>query len=286
MRAVASVVVLLVGEMLSSFTVAFAQTPAPGVSPPPLPAPPSDAGAPGETESDVVPIVVLSDRPADAGQPRQPAQSAPPAPPPPQLDCRRRYLHDGFYAGIASGVGELVVWGDGPAGSASISGMASGGTIAVGGSPIPGFAVAGVIGAMTTGGVTFHGGPLVTATRTLGGVQGMPMTLSGHASADTFLLGVLVDWFPVASGGWHVGGIVALGGASITDDSGSTMAGASIGGSVFGGYQWWLAPSWSIGLSLAVMGAPTLNLTDTNGNDTGYKMAPFSAALGGRLLYY
>jgi hypothetical protein len=112
------------------------------------------------------------------------------------------------------------------------------------------------------------------------------MTLQGNAHATSVLLGVLADWFPAATGGWHVGGAFGLGGAGVTDDANRAIGGVSVGGEVFGGYQWWLGPSWSLGISGLMTIAPRLNMTDSNANDTGYHMVPLSAGLQGLLLYY
>jgi hypothetical protein len=101
-----------------------------------------------------------------------------------------------------------------------------------------------------------------------------------------FLLGVLADWFPMPTRGWHVGAALGLGGDTVTDDAGRTMNGASVTGSVFGGYQWWLGSNWSLGIEGTVSVAPQLTMHDADGKDTGYQMMPLSAGAQFLLLYY
>jgi hypothetical protein len=285
-RAMGVHLVLVLGGLPLSFSVAFAQTQGAEAPLAPLPAPPSDAGAPGEPQSDAAAVVVVQSPVPDAGPPSARVPDEAPLTVQAQGGCERRYVHNGFYFALTNTDGYLAVWGDGPSGSASITGYANGGTIAIGGSPVPGFAVAGVIGAMNTSGDTFNGGPVVTVTTSTGNGPSANTTLQGRASASMVLLGGLVDWFPEPERGWHVGGSVGLGGAVVTDDTGNSINGASIAGSIFGGYQFWLGPSWSLGVSGVVMGAPTLNLTDSNRNDSGYKMTPFYVGLAWTLMYY
>lgn len=198
-------------------------------------------------------------------------------------------MHRGFYMSFGSGIADVGVRGDGPTGSASISGLGSTSSLAIGGSPVPGLAVAFVIRSATRSGSTFVGGPQLTATTTTV-VQGQSTqttsTLEGHASAGLFLLGGQVDWYPVATGGWHVGASLGLGGAGVTDDAANAMAGGSVAASLFGGHQWWLGPSWSLGIAGVIIGAPRLTMTDSNQQDTGYRFMPLSVGIESELLYY
>ncbi len=248
-----------------------------------------------------------------AATPAAPATNAPPAdpnavliapPPPPSAEVaytpappmpveasprvRRLLRHEGFYLGAGTGAGSVGVFGHGPNGSASIAGFGSTSTFAIGGTITRGLALVGWIEGGTTSG-TFNGGPQVTATTTHV-VNGQTVTttggLSGHASANTFLLGVALDWYPNPDDGWHAGGALGLGGASVTDDANNTSSGVSAAASLFGGYQWWLGPSWSLGLSVVLTGAPTLKMSDSNQDDTGYRLAPLAVSLQSLLLYY
>jgi hypothetical protein len=197
-------------------------------------------------------------------------------------------VHDGFYIALSSGIAQVSVSGDGPNGSSSLSGLGSTSGLAVGGTPVRGLALAGVLrGSSRTG--TFDGGPTITATTTRV-ANGVPVTsqstLSGRAQAAAFLLGVQADWFPRPEDGWHVGAGVGLGGLSITDDAGGTNSALSVSASLFGGYQWWIGPRWSMGLQAVLLGAPRMKLSDSNGNDTGYRMAPLSFGIEGTIFYY
>jgi hypothetical protein len=280
--------------VLAAAPSAWAQT-VPAAPLPPLPSdatasPPQAPGAPGPDAAIAPPAPIAP--PADA----TPPPSASPRPPlllaapsdSPERSWHRRLRHDGFYLAAASGIGLVGVWGSGPNGSASISGFGSSSTFAIGGSLAPGISLAGVIQGGTTNG-TFNGGPTITAT-TMHVVNGQPTatpsTLSGHATGSIFLLGVQVDWYPRPEDGWHVGAAIGLGGASVTDDAGNSSTGGSIAGSVFGGYQWWIGPAWSLGLLGVVTTAPSVKLDDTNNNDTGYRLMPASVTIQTELLYY
>jgi hypothetical protein len=189
---------------------------------------------------------------------------------------------------VSAGFAEVSVSGDGPNGSASLSGLGSSTGVALGGTPARGLAIAGVLRWVSKSG-TFSGGPLVTATTTreVNGVMTTSQsTLSGRAQAASFLLGVQADWFPRPEDGWHVGAGLGLGGTTVADDAGGTNSGIGLSGSVFGGYQWWIGPRWSMGLQAVVLGAPRLKLSDSNGADTGYRMTPWSFGIEGTILYY
>ena len=198
-------------------------------------------------------------------------------------------MHQGFYLGIGSGIGHFALWGDGPYGPASISGLGMRSSIAIGGSPAPGLAIVGVVEGVTRSDSTFNGGTKVSATTTM--VQnGQTVTstgpLTGHSSASMFLFGAGVDWYPAPDGGWHVGAAAGLGGVGVVDDGGNSMAGLSAGASLFGGHQWWLGKAWSLGISGFVTGTSSVKFNDSNQNDLGYRMMPLSAGIESLLLYY
>jgi hypothetical protein len=303
MRALAHVLPAAVGGVLLTLSAAFAQTSTGDAAAAQVPGSAWDAG-PFAESPDATPIAPttapssIADAaapPPSTGKSQSPpstgaSESTPPSAKPAeagQAGLSAGPLHDGFYLGLTNGFGDLAVWGDGPNGSASISGFATRVGISVGGSPIRGLAVAGVIEGDIAVGNTFSGGPIVIATTQVGNAPpSMQMPLKGNARSSSYLVGVLADWFPVPSGGWHVGAGVGAGGAAITDDAGKVIAGISVGGSVFGGYQWWLGGNWSFGISGIVTGTPTLNMTDSRGNDTGYKMVPLFVGAQGVILYY
>ena len=298
MRAVFLVAVALatlsLGGGLVPISIAFAQLPATDAA---AEAPNSsvDAGQPGETVVDLSPDA-QANSPSSSPAPVQTAvvaappgaapASSPPPPRPLQTAPADGYVHDRFYAGASTGLGHLVAWGNGPSGPASISGFAMNFDSSIGGSPVRGLAIAFVTGGATLIASTFKGGPAVTATSMVGNVQGMPMPITGNARASSFLLGVRADWFPVASGPWHVGADIDFGGVSVTDDAGKTITGFSVAGSILGGYQWWIGPGWSIGIAAVVSAAPSLKMVDSHNSDTGYGLAPVFVGIESPILYY
>ena len=270
---------------------AWAQTDAP---PAPLPALPA-------TEPATPPASAAPSTPPSPPSTPPPPPSEPPPPPPevsgppagadagqPMGLYRPRYRHEGFYLAANTGIGVLATWGSGPLGSASLSGLGSVGELAVGGTISPGLVLGGVAREWSTGG-TFNGGPTITATTTYF-ANGVPSTtqhtLSGNAHVTSVEIGAFLDWYPNPEKGWHVGASVGLGGTMLTDDAGTKSQSDAVAGSLFGGYQWWLGPGWSLGLLGVVTTAPSLKLDDSNQNDTGYRLTPATVTIQTELLYY
>jgi hypothetical protein len=215
--------------------------------------------------------------------------SAPSAAPEPVILAVPRYRHEGFYLGAGGGAGILTAWGKGPLGDASITGSATMGDIGIGGTVAPGLVLGGVIRAWTARG-TFDGGPVITDAKTTYYVNGTPtptkLTLTGNSRINTGELGAMLDWYPNPEKGWHVGGSVGLDVMTLTDDAGTQTTAGGVGGSIFGGYQFWLGPSWSLGLAAVMSMAGVSHLDDSNQNNTGYKLTPFGFGLESQLLYY
>jgi hypothetical protein len=198
------------------------------------------------------------------------------------------YRHEGFYLSADSGFGFFSAKGSGPLGDASLSGEALVQSIGIGGSIAPGVVLGGV-GRVWEATGTFNGGPTITGTRTYfvnGQSKTDPITLSGHAQASSLELAAFVDWFPNPEKGWHVGASIGLGGMAMTDDSGARSVNAGVAGSIFGGYQWWLGPAWSLGIQAVLSGGSAGKLDDSNQNDTGYSMRPLAIGIQTNLLYY
>jgi len=174
--------------------------------------------------------------------------------------------------------------GTGPKGDASLSGLGSTSLIAIGGSISRGLVVAGTIQASAIS-TTFNGGPFVGETVTSNGTS---LTASPKADASASLLGVLVDWYPDPSDGWHVGLSAGLGATSVknhADDS--TMTGTSAAGSLFAGYDWSIGPSWSLGLALVASGGTSATLkTSSDQSDTGYRLKSRSVGISASFLYF
>jgi len=202
-----------------------------------------------------------------------------PCPPPPR--------HDGFYFRVSSGFAYSSVFGDGPNGSASVSGLGSLASLAIGGTLAPGIVLAGTLGGGTTT-HKFQGGPFANAT--IAGGSGPPAMVqaSGDGSASLFEVGVLLDWFPDPTKGLHLGGSVGLGGAAITNQAdGSKMAGIGAAGALFFGQDWWIGTGWSLGVEGVATGAtPREQIKDSSGTDTGYRLTPLALGVEISLLYY
>jgi hypothetical protein len=238
----------------------------------------------------VIPALALAQT-QDQEKPPSPPPEAPSVPAPPPLvvtPAEASAPHQGFYLRLWSGLGFMSFFGDGPLGSASISGLAEPTDgVAVGGSPVRGFAIAATLwGSGVTN--TFNGGPfdgaIVASPRgTIAAMHGA----STKASAGLGGIGVLVDWYPQPAGDWHAGASVGLGVTAVTtlaDDA--AMGGFGFGACVFGGYDWWIGRSWSLGSMLVASGANRISLNDSNRNDTGYRLMPLSIGIAATLLYY
>jgi hypothetical protein len=268
---------------LSSSPLARAQTDSPAAPLPALPATPPAS-------------------PEPTSPPAPPPTPIPPAPPPVEASASPasatnaepvgvavpRYRHEGFYFGASGGPGYLAARGSGPLGDASISGLGSVGDLSIGGTIAPGLVLGGVAREWLTSG-TFNGGQVTTGTTTTyvnGIATPTPVTLSGHAQVATAELGAFLDWYPNPEKGWHVGGSLSLAAVVLTDDAGTRSTAGGIGGSIFGGHQWWLGPSWSLGLGGVLSVAGASHLDDSNQHDTGYKLTPIGVGLETQLLYY
>jgi hypothetical protein len=61
-------------------------------------------------------------------------------------------------------------------------------------------------------------------------------------------IGPFVDWFPNETGGFHAGAMIGLGIIGLDGDT-------SFGGSLWAGYDFWIAKQWSLGAELRAAGA-------------------------------
>jgi hypothetical protein len=262
---------------------ALAQTSDAGEPLPGLPAPaPASATAPATAPAPATTTATVT---VTATESPPPTPAAEPSPAAPATPCSCSGRHDGFYLRFSSGFGYQSVSGDGPFGSASVSGIESIGGLAIGGTIAKGVALAGTIWAATTT-ATFNGGPFSGATIAPSG-RGPTAAASGDATASLAELALLVDWYPDPAGGWHAGGSAGVGATGVTTQAdGSRMGSLVAAGSVFGGYDFWVGRSWSLGLALILAGASSATLNDTNGNSTGYRMMPLSIGLQTSILYY
>lgn len=110
------------------------------------------------------------------------------------------------------------------------SGSAIGFDLLVGGSPSPGFSIGG----------GFMGNWLLSADFDQNGDPAEEHTLGSG------LIGVFVDGFPQDTGGWHLGGLVGLAGQTLSNNGEDEETGG-FGGSIWGGYDQWVASDFSVG---------------------------------------
>jgi hypothetical protein len=78
-----------------------------------------------------------------------------------------------------------------------------------------------------------------------------PEALPAFKIYDAFgvgLLGPFLDWFPDETGGAHAGAMIGLGYIGLERDR-------SVAGSLWGGYDFWVANQWSLGAELRAVAA-------------------------------
>jgi len=184
---------------------------------------------------------------------------------------------------LSLGPAYLTSTGDGPAGRTSLNGGGFGLAVAIGGAVARGLALAGYFRIDGAGG-TWNGYANASS-----GITG-PAAVSATSISGTGILGqfgILADFYPVATSGWHAGGSLAVSLWTIgPSDSTQSITGTSTGGSLFGGYDWRIGGKWSLGM-MAVLGTMgRSSLQDNNQNDTGYSMTPLFFAFEGSVLFF
>lgn len=190
----------------------------------------------------------------------------------------------GFYMRIALGMGYAQSTGTGPRGDAHFRGLGAGYGLTLGGSIAPGLVLAGTLQG-TALSSSFKGGPFEQQTATT--AEGKPIKLSDQGESSATEVGLLIDWYPRKSLGWHTGVSAGIGMVSVINDAdNTTWAGSSLSGGVFGGYDWYLGKSWSMGLALSLRGARSATLKDSDGNDTGYRLSAFSTTVDWSVAYF
>lgn len=174
--------------------------------------------------------------------------------------------------------------GHGPSGSASITGGGGAGGITIGGALVPGLVLAGTVQGSSTD-ADFKGGPFKDATLT---VNGERRSASHQAQASFGMVGLLLDWYPKPSAGWHAGVATGIGAVGLKNSAdNSTFAGVNLNGSLFGGYDWALGHDWALGLQLTASGGTRAKLLEDSGDhDTGYRLTPFSLGVQASVLYF
>jgi hypothetical protein len=217
----------------SLFWPAFGWAQAPAVEPPP-PEQTGDAEAPDAPSRHVN----LTGAPA--------MDLSTPAPPPPV--AREYHQHEGFYLRLGGGIGALAGSVDTDTLELESAGVTLDGEALMGFSPAPGLALgAGAIGSLQLSGdweLKDGGG-------------------SANADLTTLLLGLFADGFPEPKKGWHAGGMLGLAIASFEAPGGENGSDAlGVGGALWGGYDVWVAPEWSIGGALRLEALRATNAED------------------------
>jgi hypothetical protein len=236
------------------------------------------------------PTAPVAVAPAEPAQPAVPAlaASAPATAPtvaaPPSAECKQDWLRDGFYLRIMIGMGYARFAGKGPSGSASVTGLGSTSIIAIGGAVAPGLVVAGTIQGTTASG-KFKGGPFATSSITSDGEE---LAATKSATAALSQIGAMLDWYPSATNGAHLGFSVGLGATSVVNQiDNSTYSGMSGAGTLLAGYDWPISRAWALGLALVATGSTKTSLKHAKtGHDAGYDLTPFSIGLSMSILYF
>lgn len=228
------------------------QVPPPGYSAPPpapsnttgVPVAPSGYPAPPPSAAPAAPPGPPYGAPAYGpyGQPPYGYGAYGPSPPgwgPPAQDPHA-HRHDGFYFrfGIGAGYGRAKTTGT--LGSTDLTAHYSGAgpayELLFGGTVARGFVVGG----------GFLGQDISDPSTTIeSNDPSVPSTLNVSGALGVLALGPFIDWFPDDTGGAHVGAMVGLGGVGLKDRSGNADVG--IGGSLWTGYDFWIANQWSLG---------------------------------------
>jgi hypothetical protein len=173
---------------------------------------------------------------------------------------------------LGLGLADTSVWGRGPYGNASISGIGIALSAAFGGPIARGLVLGGAL-RITDGVGEFTGGP--------------PDATANAGASLAQILGVFVDWYPAPADGWHVGSQVGLGVTGISDSQMRDSSAVAFAGSIFGGYDWWIGPQWSLGVLMSLSTASSEKLADNSTKvDTGYTFTPLAFGLEATILWH
>jgi hypothetical protein len=198
--------------------------------------------------------------------------------------CNWEWVRDGFYLRVVSGLSAVKLSGNGPSGSASISGLGSTSLIAIGGHLGHGLVLAGTVQSTDVSG-TFKGGPYADATFASNGKE---VKVSQKAAGGFGSIGAFLDWYPMQAEGLHVGAGVGMGLISVVNQADdNTLSGGSTSGTLLVGYDWPISPTWAFGLALVASGSTSKSLKDQQSkNDSGYKLGASSIGLSVSFLYF
>ncbi|HEY5961778.1 MAG TPA: hypothetical protein VIV60_34705 [Polyangiaceae bacterium] len=183
-----------------------------------------------------------------------------------------------------NGFGYTTLRGDGPNGSASISGLGSLSTILIGGSVSRGVVVAGMLQTSQVSN-EYKGGPLRNVQAT---ADGEPVEVTNHATGGLSSVGVFLDVYPMEQNGLHLGLGAGLGIVSTVNQlDNSTQSGTAGAATLMLGYDWPISRAWALGLALVASGSTTATMKHSkSGNESGYELRPFSIGLSTSVLYF
>lgn len=265
---------------------AAAQVPPPaGPSTPPPPAAqqmqttPTSQG-PAAPPPGVVPApipVAAESQPAQSGFAPAPPTAPQQVPPPPIIQLqkdpalpppvmRTDHVHDGFYARLSLGFGQLGTTMNAPdSGAINGDGSTLALDLAVGYAVSPGIVL---------------GGAFMVEQMPSVELSGMSPVVS---DVGAMLIGPFFDGYPDARGGFHLGGSLGLARTTIQREEAAgfkNAGGFGIAGWV--GYDIWVASQWSAGLQLQVMGTRTKADADAvpNNNNLGGSATMATRSIG------
>ncbi len=219
----------------------------------------------------------------------------PPPPPPPMTQpafvvapapAAPEPIHQGFYLRIVNAPTVVSFTGSGPAGDARVTGLGASSIIGIGGSIAPGLMLGAMLGGTEITG-KFNGGPFIGSTVTK--ADGSHQDANNEAAVGASTIGLMLDWFPKPTGGWHVGvggGLGALMVQNLADSS--KMMGTGLTGRMFGGYDFAIGKAWSLGLGLSLSAMTSSKLKDADDTtiDTGYRLKSIGVGFDASILYF
>ncbi|HOU92752.1 MAG TPA: hypothetical protein PLU22_16980 [Polyangiaceae bacterium] len=185
-----------------------------------------------------------------------PAATAPmvlstPAPAPLPQETRR--IHQGFYARMSLGTGPMTtLFSEGLLAQSRVTGASSGLDVLLGGTPFPGFVV---------GGGLFCNALESEDVRGVDAIRGREY----DPAIGLCSIGPIVDFFPDAKRGLHVGGMVGVAALGIdapgfADEDAPTAGGGAIG--LWVGHDWWVSREWSLGVAFRYLGVAVESADD------------------------
>ncbi len=150
------------------------------------------------------------------------------------------YVHDGFYLRLALGGGgafeTMGLSGDAEAGSCRVGGPAVAFDLAMGGTLGSGFVLGGVLSTM------------YFAKQQRGRLPMPEAEVRDEHAASLSTIGILADWYPDPSKGFHAQAVLGAGVLRLSDTADSDYAPSGTAISAGLGHEWWLGPEASLGI--------------------------------------